>query len=175
MLDRNYEQNKYGGDQREVQEHPMQQWIEMSKRTNASENGKGNVENREFAVKQLEQQFRKVENMRDEDIQYVFNNVDEDIRKRLINTIVESYGFKGEVQMQDISGKMLTVELDNPPIQYEDERHGSNGWVIKYKAWENPQDKFSAPTKTNYISGMARYKANTPKYNSGNEYYKKAA
>lgn len=157
MLDKNTYEN-FGTDQRERSQHPLLRWVEQI-------NSSKDIADQEFSIKQLEMQFKKAEYLSNEDIQTVFNQVDESVRKRLVNSIVESYGFKGEFQIKDATGKMLTVELANPPIALD----STHGWVMKYKTYDDPKDKFSAPIKTNYIASMARFKAATPK--SANNYY----
>lgn len=152
----------------EKSEHPLLKWVEQINASKDSGNQEFAVKQKEFAIQQLEAKFKRVDIIQDNDIQVVFDQLDNEVRNRLVKTIIESNGFKGEFKVQDATGKMLTVELANPPVT----RDATHGWVIKYKAWDNPQDKYSTATKSNFISAMARFKANTPKTNEGTHFSK---
>jgi len=130
--------------------------------------GAGEGDEKENAIKNLEKEFANSANLENSVIQKVFDNVDDNVRQRLIKTVINSSNLKGELMMKDSTGKWLKVELDNEPIK-QDSIHG---WVIRYRVKEVEEidsksgkkimtktaGNNAAAVRKNYIPGFVNFK-----------------
>lgn len=88
------------------------------------------------ALLQLENSFKQAKNIENAPLTAALDNLDDTSRQEVVRFLVDEYGLKDKVVLEDMTRKKLVIEFPDSPIK----RSPQHGWVLKYKVLASQEE-----------------------------------